>query len=178
MRCDEIQERFIDLLYDEPGIAPPDPEVREHVLNCPECRQALEQLRQTRKVLALWNDEAPLRRVEIPRHRQPVAWRYLRYAAIAAMVVMSFLAVSNVQIKWDKDGFSLTTRLFPERENARDYYTKSELREIVKRALDDSEVRTNETNYLMLQKLLDTVERDRWVDLRLVRDRADKAGRN
>jgi hypothetical protein len=178
MRCDEIQERFIDILYDEPGTAPLGPDIKEHILACPECRKTLEQLQQTRKILALWKDEAPLRNVEIPRHEQAVGWRYLRYAAIAAIVVMSFLALANMQISWNKDGFSLSTRLLPEREGARDYYTKSELREIVKRALDDSEVRTNETNYLMMQKLLDTVERDRWMDLKLIRDRADRASRN
>ena len=38
----------------------------------------------------------------------------------------------------------------------------------MKQALDDSELRMNETNYLMMQKMLDTVEQDRWMDLRLV----------
>lgn len=179
MQCDEIQERFIDILYDEPGAAPADPVIKEHILACPECRRSLEQLQQTRKILALWKDEAPLRNVEIPaRVPKTVGWRYLRYAAIAAMVVMSFLALANMQISWNKDGFSLSTRLLPEKEAAKEYYTKSDLRDIVKRALDDSELRMNETNYLMMQKLLDTVERDRWMDLRLIREHADKTSRN
>jgi hypothetical protein len=179
MKCDEIQERFLDILYDESGTAPSDPEVKEHILACPECRRSLEQLQQTRKILALWKDETPLRNVEIPRHvPNTFGWRYLRYAAIAAMVVMSFLALTNMQVSWNKNGFSLRTRLLPEKEAAGDYYTRSELRDIVKRALDDSESRMNETNYLMMQKLLDTVERDRWMDLRLIRGRADKVNRN
>jgi len=180
MQCDEVQEFLIDVLYGESGAEPANPEIKKHILSCPECRRSLGQLQQTRKTLALWKDEAPLRNVEIPGSVLPkiVGWRYLRYAAIAAMVVMSFLAISNMQISWSKNEFSLSTRLLPGREAAKDYYTKSELRDIVKRALDDSEVRTNETNYLMMQKLLDTVERDRWSDLRLIRERADRARGN
>jgi hypothetical protein len=121
-----------------------------------------------------------LRPFEIPRQvpSKPIGWRYLRYAAIAAMVVLSFLAVTNMQISWNGNGFSLSTHLLPAKESARDYYTKSEFRDIMKRALDDSEVRTNETSYLMMQKLLDTVERDRWMDLRLARPRANTETRN
>jgi uncharacterized protein YbaR (Trm112 family) len=176
MQCEEIQERFIDILYAESGTATSDREIKEHILACPECRRTLEQLQHTRKVLALWKDESPLRSIEIPSPvSKTVAWRYLRYAAIAAMVVMSFLAVTNMQISWNKNGFSLSTRLLPEKGTPRDYYTKAELRDFVKRSLDDSESRINETNYMMMQKLLDTLERDRWNDLRLIRGRADRA---
>ena len=145
MRCNEIQERYIDLLYNESDTAAS--EIKEHILACSECRQALEQLQETRKVLALWKDESPLRRFEMPRQilPKPVGWRYLRYAAIAAMVLLSFLAVTNMQISWNKNGFSLSTRLLPGKEPARDYYTKSEFRDVMKRALDDSEVRMKRT---------------------------------
>ena len=178
MQCDKIQERFIDLLYNESGKA--DPEIKAHLLACPECRRSLEQLQETRKVLALWKDEPPLRAFEIPRQvlPRPVGWRYLRYGAIAAMVLLSFLAVANMRISWNKNGFSLSTRLLPGKESDKDYYTKSEFRDIMRRALDDSEIRMNETNYLMMQKLLDTVERDQWMDLKLTRLRDNTKNRN
>jgi hypothetical protein len=181
MHCDEIQERFIDLIYDESGTASSNPELKEHLLSCPECRRSLEQLQETRRVLALWKDERPLREVAIPARvypQQTAAWRYLRYAAVAAMVVMSFLALANMQITWNKNGFSLSTHLFSGREIPKDTYTKGEVRDIVKRSLDDSEMRINETNYLMMQKMLDTVERDRWMDLRLVGHRTETGNRN
>ena len=42
----------------------------------------------------------------------------------------------------------------------------------MKRALDDSKFEMNEANYLMMQKMLDTVEQDRLMDLRLTRAQA------
>jgi hypothetical protein len=94
---------------------------------------------------------------------------------VAAMILMAFLALANSQITWNKDGFTFSTQLWGERSAEKDYYTKTELRSILKRALDDSEFRTNEINYLMMQKILDTVEQDRWRDLRLIRHQAPQA---
>jgi len=86
--------------------------------------------------------------------------------------MLCFLALANTQIRWDSNGFSFSTRLLAGNQSARDYYTKSEVRDIMKRALDDSELRMNETSYLMMQKMLDAVERERWLDLHLVHNRA------
>lgn len=176
MRCEEIRERFIEFVYDEGGDSPASVEVREHLRTCADCCGELQELRDTRKYLQLWKDEAPLRSVKIsgrdalmPRRFN---WKYPRYAAIAAMVVLCFLALVNSQITWNRNGFTFSTRLIPGRESGQDYYTKSEVRDLMKRALDDSELRTNETSYLMMQKMLDTVEQDRWTDLRFVRGHA------
>ena len=46
----------------------------------------------------------------------------------------------------------------------------------MKRALDDSEMRINEVNYLVAQKMLETLERDRWTDSRFVRGSAARNG--
>ncbi len=177
MRCDEIQERLIDLLYMEGGIPPESQEVRDHLGTCLACRREFEELKQTRKYLQTWKDEAPLRPVPIATPEAPLLkrrshWRYLGYAAIAAMALICFLALANTEIRYDKNGFSMSTHLFTPAAAERDYYTKSESRDLVKRALDDSEFRSNEVNYLMMQKMLDTVERDRWMDLHLARGRA------
>jgi hypothetical protein len=179
MRCDEVQEGFIDLLYEDSGAPHASSELREHLRTCPNCRKELEELSKTRKFLQLWKDEPPLAdtvtaRREPPDHRVP-GWRpLLRYAAIAAMVLITFLALANTQITWNKDGFSFRAQMFAKREPVRDYYTKAEFRSMVKQALDDSESRMNETNYLMMQKMLDTVEQDRWMDLRLIRNNVSK----
>ena len=178
MRCDEIKERFVELLYNEHGTPPSSRELQEHVRSCPACRQELEELRQTQGVLKLWKDESPLRPVAIPRpeglvsRRLHISWRYLRYAAVAAMVVITFLALANAQITWNKEGFSFSAHLFPRRGTQQDFYTKAETRDLLKRVLDDSESRMNETNYLMMQRMLDTIEQDRWMEFRLIRDQA------
>jgi len=172
MSCDEIRERLVDLLYDEPGAAAAD--VREHLVGCDACRQELEDLERTREVLRRWEDEPPARPVVVPGHG-PTGWKYLKYAAVAAMAVVCILALANTQLSWNRGGFSLKTRLFGNAGPTQDYYTKSEIRNLVKEALDDSEKRTNETNYLMMQRMLETVEQDRYMDLRLSRARSGQS---
>ncbi len=176
MCCEEIRRHFIDFVYPEGDASPVDPEIREHVRTCAACRRELEELKQTRKYLQLWKEEDPLHHLAIagtgfhpPRYS---GRHYARCAAIAAMVLLCFLALANMQVRWDNSGFSFSTRLLGGNGSAPDYYTKSEVRDILKRALDDSELRMNETSYLMMQKMLDAVEQDRWMDLRLVRNRA------
>ncbi len=174
MRCDEIREHIIEFVYEEGGAPPANPEIREHLRACPACCRELEELKQTRGYLRLWKDESPLSSVaiagtETASHRKS-GWRYARYAAIAAMAVICLLALANTRVTWDRNGFSFNTRLFAG-QDSRDYYTKTEVRDLLKAALDDSEFRMNETNYSMMQKLLDTVEQDRWMDARLSRGR-------
>ncbi len=174
MRCEEIQERFVEVLYDEGSSESAD--LREHLRTCASCRAELDELRQARKSLGLWKDEPPLRSIAVAGRKPLVpaasGWGYLRYAAVAALAVISLLAIANTQVTWNKEGFSFSARLWPGPESRKDYYTKDEMRDLLTRALDDSESRINETNYLMMQKVLDTVEQDRWMDLNLIRDRA------
>ena len=176
MRCDEIRECLIDLLYDEGGTPPANLEIQNHLQTCPSCRREFEELKQTRKVLQVWKDESPLRSVTIARQerllKQRSGWKYLGYAAIAAMALICILALANTEITVNKNGFSFSTHVIAPPKAERDYYTKNEVRDILKRALDDSEYRTNEFNYMRMQKLLDTVEQDRWMDMRLIRSRA------
>jgi hypothetical protein len=179
MRCDEIRERIVDVLYDEPGGSAKDAELRAHLRTCPACREELAELKQTRNYLQIWKDETPLRSVATTArrasagHRMPApsvfSWRYLRYAAIAAMAVICLLAIANTHVSWNKEGFSFRASLFAGHEAEKDYYTKQELRDLLEQALDDTESRVNETNFMMMQRMLDTIEQDRWMDLRYVR---------
>ncbi len=174
MRCEEIQERFVEALYDEYSGSPESADLREHLRTCAACRAELDELKQTRKSLGLWRDEPPLQSIAVAGRKPLVpaasGWGYLRYAAIAALAVISLLAIANTQVKWNKEEFSFSARLWPAPESGKDYYTKDEVRDLLKRSLEDSESRTNETNYLMMQKVLDTVEQDRWMDLNLIRN--------
>jgi len=178
MRCDEIRESFVDLLYDEESEA--NVAVRSHLQTCLECRREFEELKQTREYLQEWKDESPLRSISVARQesrlRRTNYGKYLRYGAVAAMLFLCLLAVSNAELSWTQNGFSFRTSLFRRTPAQTEYYTKNEVRDLMKRALDDSETRTNETNYLMLQKMLDTVEQDHWMYSRAARDNSARSG--
>jgi predicted anti-sigma-YlaC factor YlaD len=171
MRCDEIQEYLIDLLYDEDGKQSEKPELQEHLKGCSACRQEFEELKQARVHLQAWEDEPPLQSVKIPqaefRLSRSASRHYLRYAAIAAMALICFLVFADAQITLNKNGFSYKSHLFSRNATGQDYYTKSEVRDLVKRALDDSEIRAGEVNNVLARKILDTVERERWMEARL-----------
>jgi predicted anti-sigma-YlaC factor YlaD len=174
MSCDEIQEQLVDLVYDEGGVPPANSEVQEHLRACAACREKVDELKRTRKYLQLWKDEPPLKSVLIARHeritKQNIGLRYLRYAAVAAMVLISLLALANTQVSWNKNGFTFSTHFFARADVEQDYYTKAEVRNIMKQAFDY----TNETNFLMMRKMMDTIEQDRWSDMRLIRDQVVK----
>jgi len=167
MRCDEIKEHMVEFVYDEGAVAQAAADVREHFRTCAACRQELEELQGARKHLRLWKDEAPLRSVALAKRTQSArghnARRYLAYAAIAAMLMISLLAITNTQIRLNKNEFSFSAHLFAQKGGERDYYTKEEMRNLLKKALDDTESRMNETNYLMMHKMYDTLEQERWM---------------
>ena len=176
MQCDEIRECFMELLYEEGGAPPANADTLDHLQTCSACRREFEELKQTRERLQAWKDEPLLRSVKIPGRQAYWSRRsggfYFRYAAIAAMALICILALANTKLTWNKSEFSISTHLFPRNPSERDYYTKTEVRDIMKRALDDSESQMNEVNYLMMQKMLDTVEQNRLMDLRLTRSQA------
>ncbi len=175
MRCEDVKERFVELLYDEPGTPPASPELRGHLASCPACRRELAELQETRSALAAWTDEAPLRPILLPRAdrastpRRPMFFRYLGYAAAAAAVALAFLALANAEITWNRDGLAFRTHLFSSPGVPRETYTKAEVRSLLKAVVDDTESRVMETNYLMMQRMMDTIEEDRRLDWRLVR---------
>jgi predicted anti-sigma-YlaC factor YlaD len=175
MRCDEIQERFLDLLYHEGGAETASPELRAHLSSCPRCRRELDGLEQVRDTLKQWPDESPQRPILLPaaKRSQPrrrlMPWRLLRYGAVAALLVLAFLALANAEISWNNQGFTFRTQLVSRKPSGPEYYTKAEMREMLKRVLDDSESRMIEANYEMIQRMMDTLDQERWQDLRLVR---------
>jgi len=177
MRCDEIQERFIELMYSERGTPSANSELHAHIDSCPACRKELEELKIVQGTLRLWKDEPPLRPISLPRHdyifhrRIPAFWSALRYAGIAAMLLISLLVLANPEIKWNREGFYFKANL-PWGLSKSDYYTKAEARDLIKRALDVSETQMTETTSLMMDQLLDTIDQQRWMDFRLVRSQA------
>jgi hypothetical protein len=115
---------------------------------------ALKALRATFKI---WRDEPPLRPVTIPQpapsrriFRLPF-WNAVRYAAVAALVTLALLGLSNTQIRWDNNGFSFHASLFPQSPPAANFYTKDEMKVILDRVLNISE----ESNRQMIQDMMD-----------------------
>ncbi len=174
MQCNEIRERFVDLLYDEKGTPSASPELRDHLRICASCQQELAELKDLQVTLKVWKDERPIRPVVIPhaepadrRMRFPV-WNALRYAAIAALVTLAFLGISNADIRWDQNGFSFRTSLLPKTAAkplpAPDYYTKEQMLEVVNRSTADSQA----FNLMMMQRMMETMEQENGADLRYV----------
>lgn len=178
MRCEEFQDHLMDLLYGEAGPASQSPGLQEHLSSCASCRREFEELKRTRSHLRAWEDESLLRSVSIPAPEFLLSRRgggnYLRYAAIAAMVLIGFLIFANAEITLDRNGFSYRSQLWTGSDLGREYYTKSEVRDLVKRALDDSELRASEINNVLARKILDTVEREYWMEARLERTTATR----
>jgi hypothetical protein len=173
MRCDEIRERFVELLYDEIGTPPASSELRAHVRSCPSCRQQLDELREVQGSLREWKEEPPLRPIPVPEKTEAARlgarrfdfgfWTFARYAAVAACMLLAFLA-----------GLAYQPSL-----KATDVYTKAEVRELLRKALDDTEMRLNETTNLKLQKALDTVENEQgYIYSRLTRFQSERTRNN
>ena len=170
MQCHEIQEQFVDLLYDEQGTPSAGSELLAHVRSCSSCQKELAALKALRTTFKIWRDEPPLRPVTIPRpapsrrvFRLPF-WNVVRYAAVAALVTLAVLGLSNAQIRWDKNGFSFHTSLFQQPVLADNFYTKDQMKVILDRVLDISE----ESNRQMIQRMMDTQDAVRAVELRAV----------
>ena len=85
------------------------------------------------------------------------------------MIILAFLALANAEITWNRDGVAFRTHMFARPGSTPDFYTKAEVRNLLKSVVDDTEGRVMETNYLMLQRMMDTIEDERQLDLSFVR---------
>ena len=174
MRCDEIRERLIDLLYDERGTPAASPELRAHVDSCPDCRKELDELRSVRGALRTWEDETPLRPVRVPAAEEPrpVPWfspfRVMGFALKAAVVVLAFLALANSELSWTREGFSFKTHAFSRDLPRNDYATRAETLKVLKLALRDSEAYMREENAQQLNAALDLVDKQMGQQMRYV----------
>jgi len=114
----------------------------------------MDELKELQGILRGWKDEEPLRPIVLPetvRARKMRGsrfhfgfWALARTAALAACLVMAFFA----------------GLIYQSSSKGADVYTKAEVRELVRQALADTEMRVNETTNLKLQKVLDTVENE------------------
>ncbi len=168
----------MDLLYgnpDDPSVAG----LQKHLESCANCRGDLGGLQQVRKLLGAWEDEPPLRPFVLPaapakRWQRPLPW-YLLRAAAAAVLLLAVLGLANAEISWTADGFSLRTRLFESGGTDGKHYTKEEVRDLLKVVLNDSEARMSEANFLMMQRMMDTIAAERKLELRLVGLRSENS---
>jgi hypothetical protein len=172
MRCDEIRERLVDLLYDERGTPPASPELKAHVDSCPSCRKELEELRGLQGALRTWEDEPPLRPVRIPVTGKKLAlpwfspFRMLGFAVKAAVVIVAFLALANAEFTWNREGFSFKTHAFSRELPRSEYPTWAETLKIVKQGLHDSEAYMRDENAQQLNAALDLVDKQMGMEMR------------
>jgi hypothetical protein len=172
MRCDEIRERLVDLLYDEKDTPTASPELNAHVDSCPNCRKELEELRGLQAALHTWQDEPPLRPVRIPvsEKARAVPWfspfRMLGFAVKAAVVVVAFLALWNAELTWNRDGFSFKTHAFSRGLPRSEYATRAETLRVLKQALRESEAYMRDENAQKLNAALDLVDRQMGLEMR------------
>jgi len=165
MRCDEIRERLVDLLYSERGTPAASPELKAHVESCPACRKELEELKGVQGALRAWEDEPPLRPVRVPATQSSPkslwfpSFRMLGFAVKAAVVVVAFLALANSEITWNRDGFSFKTHLFSRDLPRSEYATRAETLKVLKQGLRDSEAYMREENAQQLNSALDLVDK-------------------
>jgi hypothetical protein len=185
MRCDEIRERFVELLYKERGTPAASPELKAHIESCPGCRKELEDLKSLQGTLRVWKDETPLRPVRIPEAvKSPAIRRFsffnvVRYAGIAALVTLAFLALSNAEFTWNHDGFSFKTHAFSRQSPQSGYPTNAEVRRVLKDALRESESYMMEYNSQQLNAALDLIERQMGQEMQFVRSHYSQAkGKN
>jgi hypothetical protein len=182
MKCDEIQERFVDLLYHEKGTPSADPQLQAHLLACADCRKELAGLRAVQSKLKTWQDEPPLRPTRVPRSEpmrerfQFSLWRMARYAAVAMVVTLAFLGLSNAEIRWDSKGFLFRTSLLSKAAPAlQQGYSQEETRAIITRAMSDSQ----EYTIQMIQRAMESQEQLWMRDLRFVNNKIkDNRGKN
>jgi len=169
MRCNEIRERFVDLLYQEQGTPSASPELQAHIRSCPVCQKELAELKDLRATLKVWQDEPPLRPVTVPRVERSRRiwvpfWTFARYAAVAVLVTLAFLGLSNAQITWDKDGFSFRTSLISPPAQAANYYKKEEVQTFLDRVMAES----SERNLELIQRAFDIIDQQRATDYRTI----------
>jgi hypothetical protein len=96
-----------------------------------------------------------------------------RYAAVAVLVALAFLGLSNAQIQWDRNGLSFRMSLRAPVILASNYPTKEELERILYRAMNETE----QSNYQMMLRMLDTIDRERADEMHML-TRQIKESRN
>jgi hypothetical protein len=177
MRCEEIRDQLVDLLYDETGMPAAGPELRAHVQSCSACRKELEGLQQVRVALRAWKDEAPIRPVALPKSpaKAPLfqfrTRALVRYGAIAAMITLAFLA--GLHYNWRLSGYTNDqVQVLVEKAQ---HDTEARMREIIKQAQYDTEARMAERQNVGFQRLLEAVENEQgYMYARLTRSQADR----
>jgi len=177
MRCEEIREQLVELLYEEAGMPAASPELRAHVQSCPACRKELEDLKQVRIALGTWKDEAPIRLVALPKSTArglllhfPVR-ALVRYGAIAAMIVVAFLA--GLRYNGRLSGYTNDQVQALIEKAQKD--TEARVKDYVKQLQYDTEARMSERQNVGFQRVLEAMENEQgYMYARLTRSQADR----
>lgn len=114
MTCDK--DSIVEYLYDEVSAAERR-QIDRHLASCPDCRDEVEALRQTRTTLAAWNPPETDLGFEVVRRPTVVSARARTFrlsprwglAAAAVLVLAAAAAIANVQIEAGTGGVVIRT---------------------------------------------------------------------
>lgn len=187
MKCNEMPENLISLVYDE--LTPEEAKkVRAHLKSCAGCRKSYEELKQTSGLLSRWEDQSP--GISLVFVNEPFApWKSLKERwgstgwtrrlslALPALAVCLLLVLSalNFQARADNGRFEIGFSLLPRSSGLSPNDLKvllseyqQETLQMTSRLLDEREYRQNQIFNSQLNRFAQDMEHRRAQDLMLV----------
>ena len=183
MKCKDFTNDLISLAY---GDIDKDREkkLRAHLKVCSRCRQELEELKKTSKVLSEWRDEEPEMKYVFVKKESfskkvlesfiELAWPKklaLSFSA-AAIAVLILLAAANTTISGSRGTWQISMRLHSEKtDNNQEILAQAlksyqkELIVLISRMVEDSEIRQQKITDYKLAQITEQFNRARHTDL-------------
>ena len=183
MKCKEFTNDLISLAY---GDIDKDREekLRAHLKVCSRCRQELEELKKTSKVLSEWKDEEPEMKYVFVKKESfskkvreafiELAWpkKFALSFSAAAIAVLILLAATNTTISGSRGTWRISMRLHSEKtDNNQEILAQAlksyqkELIVLISRMVEDSEIRQQKITDYKLAQITEQFNRARHTDL-------------
>ncbi|MBN2030351.1 zf-HC2 domain-containing protein [bacterium] len=188
MKCDDIHQSLVSLLYGELDIEE-SKQVHKHLKQCKSCSQVYKELQNTVKVLDQWKDIQPnFKYVFI---HEPATWWIIQWArfkqigwgrrlalGIPAIVaaVLVFLALLNFRVGYHDGEWSMAVSIVPERaETNREALFIDTLEQnqketllLVSQMIKESEYKQSNENVLAWANIVQNLEKQRRQDLEMI----------
>ena len=193
MKCDQVHPLIIDFIYEE--ISDQNKEILQaHLIKCSKCRQQVESLKNTSKILQQWEEVEPDFNLVLVTEK--VSWsdsikeklrKFLPRSkklslglAYGVVGILLLLALTNTEISYQSGNFKLSFRLFTkepppiqnENKATANNQVLEELRQenyyLIKRLIEQSEARQRKEWQTSLVQLNHNFEQRRIQDLNLI----------
>jgi anti-sigma factor RsiW len=85
-------------------------EMRRHLTDCADCRQAVEQFKHTHAMLKSSPDVEPPRRIifEVEKRPAPFSWRWLAPVGVAAALIIAVLLAAPIHVQWQDSQMTIS----------------------------------------------------------------------